>query len=286
MKPDPPRRGHRRARQRPAWTHVRDRGAAHGISRPHVLAGDGHANRTGGGRRDHRALRRPGSSARFCAQRISRHVRVRKRPAETAAAAAEYTPVRPAGRCCTSRRTACARRSFLDRSRTSCHAILVPIRNLHGPRTRRSQRHGLSCYPQDRRLRLRRQRTGLITPARPSRRRLGRNRAEPGRARSFVDFECEVSVVAARGLDGTFVALSAWSQNEHQPDSRCHGRAGPGSGQRVARGRRDTRDGAREAGCGRCACASSFSSPKTVASSSTNLRRGRTTAVTSRSMRA
>ena len=40
MKANSPRRDRRSARQRAAWPHVRDRGPAHGLSRPHVLPGE------------------------------------------------------------------------------------------------------------------------------------------------------------------------------------------------------------------------------------------------------
>ena len=54
LKDDPSKLDHRRIRQRPARPDVCHRGPQDGLSRPHILAGQRHADRAGCGYRNHR----------------------------------------------------------------------------------------------------------------------------------------------------------------------------------------------------------------------------------------
>ena len=74
----------------------------------------------------------------------------------------------------------------------------------------------LSRDSEDRGLRLRRQRAGLYSVVRRMPMRHGmRSLAVPAVLERFIDFEREISVVAARGLDGSFAYFPP-SHNEHQ----------------------------------------------------------------------
>ena len=80
IEPDPSGRDHRRARQRAARAHVRDRRPPHGLSRPHVFTRRRHSHRPGGRCRDDRAVRRSGRRARVLPEGVERSdVRVRER---------------------------------------------------------------------------------------------------------------------------------------------------------------------------------------------------------------
>ena len=68
---------------------------------------------------------------------------------------------------------------------------------------------------------------------------------------AFVDFEREVSVVAARGLDGEIADYGAIDNTPLQPHPRCVGRAGRVARRRRPRGRRDRAPRARSARRGR-----------------------------------
>ena len=94
----PARRDDRRPGQRSARPDVRDRGAAHGLSRPHVFARPRHADRPGRRPRGHGAA---STISTRCA-RSPRGVDVvtfefENVPAASVAAVAELVPVRPAG---------------------------------------------------------------------------------------------------------------------------------------------------------------------------------------------
>ena len=109
----PSRLDHRRARQRAARPHVRDLGAPHGLSRPHVFAGSRFAHRPDCRRGDRCALRRSRPRARVRLGRGCGHVRIRerarRRPRKRRPRARWCGP--PA-RFCTPRSTGCARRRF------------------------------------------------------------------------------------------------------------------------------------------------------------------------------
>ena len=73
------RRHHRRAGQRTAGPHVRARSAAHGLPRPHALAGRRHADRPGRGSRSQRRVRRHRRDSHVRPRRRRDDVRVRER---------------------------------------------------------------------------------------------------------------------------------------------------------------------------------------------------------------
>ena len=208
------RRHHRRPRQRPARPHVRHGRPAHGLPRPHLLARQRHAHRPGRRRRSRRRLRRPRRRPRVRARRQRRHLRVRKRPRRHAAAAAEFAPGPPGRpRAAHRRSTACARRRSSPQTASP------------SPRSRRSQRLDelraavggarVSRRPQDRRLRLRRQGAGQAHTRRPTPKPAiaDAGRAGDESSKAFVDFEREVSVVAARGVNGAFCPLGRRSKH-------------------------------------------------------------------------
>ena len=150
-------------------------------------------------------LRRPGQSGRVRARGQCRDIRVRERSGLNGRKRPRDSP--PCGllaRCSTPPSSALREKTFL----TSAGLPVTPYRVIDSPGRprRRARRARLSRGSQDRGFRLRRQRSG---PHRPAERR-GRPRgAALGLAEAvleaFIDFECEVSVVAARGIDGAFV---------------------------------------------------------------------------------
>ena len=153
----PARRRARRARQRPARADVRHRGAAHGLSRPHLLARRGHADRPGRRRRGHRRVRRPRRAARVRARR-STWSRSSSRTCRSTAVAAHRGAGAGAavGRGAAHRAAAAREKTFL------ADAGFPTVRRLPVPATldelcdgARARRH--AGRAQDRRLRLRRQ---------------------------------------------------------------------------------------------------------------------------------
>ena len=124
-------------------------------------------------------------------------------PAATAAAAAEHAPVRPARRSPPHHAASHPRENF---SRPNPAFRVTPFRTVLAPTIWPAPSPTSAALdPQDRRLRLRRQRPSPRHFARRGRSRVDIHRQRRPRPRSFIAFEREVSVVAARGYDGAFV---------------------------------------------------------------------------------
>ena len=172
-----------------------------------------HADRPGGRPRSHRGLRRPGRGARVRARRGRRHLRVRER------ARRRPRPPRPntrrsgpRGNVLHTTQHRLREKTFSRPARASRSRRSRPIR-LARSSAQAVANAGLSRRAEDRRLRLRRQRAGRSSIGPKTRTPPGtRSRRSPAVLEAFVDFEREVSVVAARGLDGVVRPLTAPSR--------------------------------------------------------------------------
>ncbi len=181
LNPYPSRRHARRARQRPARPHVRDRRAADGLSRPHVFPRRRHADRPG--RRRRGRPRRTTTSTRVRA--FARDVDVvtfefENVPGAAARAAEAIAPVRPCPAVLHTAQHRAAREdvpspSAAFPSRTSTR------RDARGALRRRG-RASARRHAQDRRLRLRRQGPARDRHDRPMPRTRGTALGEPKRS--------------------------------------------------------------------------------------------------------
>ena len=161
-----------------------------------------------------RARSRAASTSSRSSSRTSRPPRRRRRR--------EFAPVRPVGPRAAHRRSIGCARSGSSRARASRSTPFARV--AHAADLERGAGATSAC-PRCSRPR------AWATTARARRRssdadeaarRVDDARAAPRRSsKRFVDFECEVSVVAARGADGAMVAASAPIENAHaQPHSR------------------------------------------------------------------
>ena len=146
-------------------------------------------------------------------------------PLATAAAAAEFAPVRPSGRRAAHHATPAARKDVPERRGLSGHAICTgrshPGRVRAALQTLGSSGDSENAPVSATTARANSASTRRNTPMLPGR-RLARRRAV---LEAFVDFEREVSVVAARGLDGSFVHYGVIENDHTQPHSRRFRRA-------------------------------------------------------------
>jgi 5-(carboxyamino)imidazole ribonucleotide synthase len=133
-------------------------------------------------------------------------------PAETAAAAAEYTHVRPAGRVLHTIQNRCREKSYLREAGLP----VTPFSSVETMDELRAavERHGCPCYLKTAGFGYDGKGQVRITSADHADAAwdaIGRN---PAVLETCIDFECELSVVAARGLDGTFAHYGT-VRNEH-----------------------------------------------------------------------
>ena len=196
-----PGRHDRRARERPARPHVRDRRPADGLPGPHLLARRRHADRAGRRRRSDGAVRRPRSRARVRQTRRRRHVRVRERLRRRRGGRRRAAPSSgPAETCSTSASTGSAKRR-------SSRARGFPVAPYRVVRSRDELARGLGELGAPAVLK----RAGFSYDGKGQARVATAEEAEAawdaiGREEAvleqFVEFDHEVSVIVARGLDG------------------------------------------------------------------------------------
>ena len=134
-------------------------------------------------------------------------------PAETAAAAAEHTHVRPAGIVLHITQNRCREKSYL-RDAGLPVTPFSSVETLDDIRTA-VERHGCPCFLKTAGFGYDGKGQVRITSAEHADAAwdaIGRN---PAVLETCIDFECELSVVAARGVDGSFAHFGA-VRNEHQ----------------------------------------------------------------------
>ena len=256
----------RRAGQRPARPHVRDRRAAHGLPRPHVLAGRRHADRPGGRRRGHRRLRRPRRAARASraastsspsSSRTCRSARPTRPP--------RSAPVRPCRRGAAHHAAARAREGVPRRSRASRQRRSRRATSLDELARGARRASALPGDPQDGGVRLRRQgpARGSTAPTTPS-----ASGTALGRQEAVVE---SVRRLQARDLGGrgarrstaTFAHYGVVENRHRDHILDVYGRAGARCRRRWrARGRRRSRARCSRRSTTSACCASSSSSPR------------------------